>query len=106
MRFLDFFRTPDLNQGLTMYETTPGTVLLDVRTREEYQTGHIPGSKNIPLQALDKVTSILEDKTAPIFVHCLSGARSAQAVGKLKKMGYIHVTNIGGIAEYNGKVER
>jgi len=48
----------------------------------------------------------VDNKDAPLFVHCLSGARSRQAATVLKQMGYTNVTNIGGIADYHGKVER
>lgn len=49
MGFFDFFKQPDVNQGVNDYRKAPGTVLLDVRTPEEYVDGHTPGSKNIPL---------------------------------------------------------
>ena len=81
-------------------------VLLDVRTPDEYRQGHIPGSKNIPLQSIDKVADMIDNKATPIFVHCLSGARSRQAAAVLQQMGYSNVKNIGGISAYTGKVER
>lgn len=106
MGFLDFLRGPDINQGVSEYQSTDGAVLLDVRTAEEYKGGHIPGSKNIPLDALDRVTEVVKEKNTPIFVHCLSGARSARAAAAMKQMGYTNVRNIGGINGYHGKVER
>ena len=105
MGFFDFLKSPDMNQGVKEYQATPGAVLLDVRTPEEYREGHIPGSKNVPLQSLDKVTGFVNNQDIPIFVYCLSGARSAQAVSALRRMGYTNVKNIGGIAAYTGKVE-
>ena len=48
----------------------------------------------------------LIDKAAPLFVYCLSGARSRMAVAQLQQMGYAKVTNLGGINSYRGKVER
>ena len=106
MGFFDFFKQPDINQGVKEYEATPGAVLLDVRTLEEYRGGHIPGSKNVPLQAIDKVTSVAENKDTVLYVYCQSGARSRQATSILQGMGYTNVNNIGGIAAYSGKVER
>ena len=106
MRFFDFLKDPDINQGVKEYSTTDGAVLLDVRTPDEYRQGHIPGSKNVPLQSIDKVGDIIENKGTPIFVHCLSGARSRQATAVLQQMGYSNVKNIGGISAYTGKVER
>ena len=106
MGFFDFFKQPDVNQGVKEYQKTSGAVLLDVRTPEEYRSGHIPGSRNIPLQAIDKVASVAENKDTALYVYCQSGARSRQAAGMLKQMGYTNVNNIGGIAAYAGKVER
>ena len=106
MSIFDFFKQPDINKGLKEYAEKENAVLLDVRTPQEYREGHIPGSKNIPLQTLDKVRSIVEDMDTALFVYCRSGARSRQATAMLQHMGYTNVRNIGGIAAYHGKVER
>ena len=105
MGFFDFFKTPDINQGVKECRATPGAVLLDVRTPQEYQGGHIPGSKNLPLQELNQASSVIPEKITPVFVYCYSGSRSSQAVGKLKKMGYHHIKNIGGISSWSGEME-
>ena len=105
MGFFDFFKQTDINQGIKEYTATPGAALLDVRTSEEYRGGHIPGSRNVPLQAIDRVTSVAENKDTTLFVYCHSGARSRQATSMLQNMGYTNVNNIGGIAAYTGKVE-
>ena len=106
MGFFDFLKGTDINQGVREFSATAGAVLLDVRTSGEYAEGHIPGSKNLPLQSIDKVERMIENKATPIFVHCLSGARSRQAAAVLQQMGYTNVKNIGGIASYTGKVEK
>ena len=106
MSIFDFFKQPDINKGLKEYAEAENAVLLDVRTPQEYGEGHIPGSKNVPLQTLDKVRSVVENKDAELFVYCYSGARSKQAAVVLGQMGYTNVQNIGGIAAYHGKVER
>ena len=106
MGFFDFFKQPDINQGIKDYQATPGAILLDVRTTQEYEDGHIPGSKNIPLQVIDKVASVAENKDTVLYVYCQSGARSRQATSMLQGMGYTNVNNIGGIAAYSGKVAR
>ena len=105
MGFFDFLKGPDISQGVQAYQATPGAVLLDVRTPEEYREGHILGSKNVPLQSLDKVTGLVNHQDTPMFAYCYSGARSAQAVSALQRIGYTNVKNIGGIAAYAGKVE-
>lgn len=105
MGFFDFFKLPDINQGIAEYRAVSGAVLLDVRTPEEYHTGHIPGSKNIPLQTIGRAASVIRQKNTPLYVYCQSGARSRQAVKQLQQDGYTSVTNIGGMAAYSGKVE-
>lgn len=57
MGFFDFFKTPDINQELIAFHNTKDGVLLDVRTPQEYKEGHIPGSKNVPLQSLSQAAS-------------------------------------------------
>ena len=106
MSIFDFFKQSDINKGLKEYAEKENAVLLDVRTPQEYREGHIPGSKNVPLQTLDKVRSVVENKDAELFVYCYSGARSRQATVMLQHMGYTKVQNLGGIAAYHGKVER
>ena len=106
MSFFDFFKQNDINQGVKDYHNLPGAVLLDVRTPQEYREGHIPGSKNLPLQTIDKVDSIVENKDTVLYVYCHSGARSRQATSFLQYLGYTNVHNIGGITAYSGKVER
>jgi len=106
MRFFDFFKQTDINQGVEQYRADPGAVLLDVRTPQEYAEGHIPGSRNVPLQTLETAPNLPEGKDTPLYVYCYSGARSRQAVSVLRQLGFSRVTNIGGIANYSGKVER
>lgn len=105
MGFFDFLKQPDINQGIKEYKAASGALLLDVRTSSEYREGHIPGSKNVPLQQLDKISSIVKNKEVPLFVYCYSGSRSRQAVNELKRKGYPNVNNIGGIASYSGRME-
>ena len=106
MGFFDFLKQPDINKGVMEYRNTDEAVLLDVRTPQEYREGHIPGSKNVPLQQLDKISSVADNKNVPLFVYCYSGGRSRQAASMLQHMGYTNVQNIGGITAYQGKVER
>jgi len=105
MSIFDFFKQPDIHKGLKEYAQTENAVLLDVRTSQEYREGHIPESINVPLQTIDNVTSITENKDTALFIYCYSGARSRQATAMLRHMGYTNVQNIGGIAAYQGKVE-
>ena len=88
MGFFDFLKQANINQGIEEYKKTAGAVLLDVRTPQEYQEGHIPESKNVPLQQLNNVVSVVKNTEIPLFVYCYSGARSRQATGMLQRMGY------------------
>ena len=73
-----------------------------MRTPGEYAGGHIPGAVNVPLQQIGAIASEVPDKSTPLFVYCMSGARSQQAVGALKQMGYTDARNIGGIGSWRG----
>lgn len=106
MGLLNNMLGPDLKQGLAEFEKTPGAVLLDVRTPEEYAAGHIAGSRNLPLQVITGVEDEIPDKTTPVFVYCQSGGRSRRAAAFLEKIGYDKVENIGGLAGYTGPLER
>ena len=105
MGIFDFFKRVDINTGVQEFQQTKDAVLLDVRTSGEYREGHIPGSKNVPLQQLDKLEELTENKDTILYVYCHSGARSRQATSFLQYMGYTNVHNIGGITAYSGKVE-
>lgn len=105
MGLFDCFKIPDINQGVKEYRQASDSILLDVRTPEEYLEGHIPNSLNIPLHTLQEIDQIVSRKDIPIFAYCHSGSRSLQAVHALRQMGYKNVKNIGGIATYTGKVE-
>ena len=95
------FRRPDLEEGLERWRAVPGAVLLDVRTPEEFRTGHVPGAVNLPLDRLAE-GNLPQDR--PVFAYCLSGARSAQACAWLKRRGY-EAVNLGGIGGYRGVLE-
>ena len=106
MKFFNIFKKPDFNQSIKDYQKDPNAVLLDVRSVREYQSGHVPGSHNIPLKSIEDVTAVVENKDASLYVYCQSGARSRQAVDALRNMGYSNVKNIGGMAAYNGEIEK
>ena len=106
MGLFNFFRTPDINEGVKEFNNTNKAVLIDVRTVGEYASGHIPKSRNVPLDNIGRIAAVVPDKHTPVFVYCLSGGRSNKATSFIKQMGYTNVTNIGGISAYKGKVER
>ena len=84
----------------------PEAVVLDVRTEDEFESGHIPNALNIDLRMgtgfIDKVNAL--DKNKSYYVYCRSGARSAQAVQVMRDLGFSETYNlIGGILEWEGE---
>jgi len=76
-------------------------IVLDVRTPEEYEKGHLPNDILIPLTELEtEAAKKLPDKDVPIFIYCARGNRSRAAAKKLIFLGYTEVFNIGGINEW------
>lgn len=72
-----------------------GAIILDVRTKGEFEQGHIRGSVNIPINSLSNNTNKLKDKSKPVIACCASGSRSALAKSILKQKGYSQVFNGG-----------
>ena len=80
-------------------------VIVDVRTKSEYEQGHIPGAVLIPNESItDRKPELLPDMNQVILVYCRSGNRSKQAAQKLANMGYKKVCEFGGINTWNGKI--
>ncbi|WP_308780446.1 rhodanese-like domain-containing protein [uncultured Clostridium sp.] len=76
-------------------------IILDVRTNEEYISGHIENSILIPVNEIEKeVENILKDKEQKVLIYCRSGNRSSQAAKLLVKMGYTNVYDFGGIKDW------
>jgi rhodanese-related sulfurtransferase len=76
-------------------------VIVDVRTPEEFEGGHISGAINVPNEGiLDEMPEALPDPNAEILVYCRSGRRSSDAAHKLLAMGYTAVYDFGGIIDW------
>jgi phage shock protein E len=81
-----------------------GAQIVDVRTKAEYQQGHIKGSINIPLNNLSNhYASLKKDK--PVITCCASGVRSAQGKNILKSNGFTQVYNGGGWMSLQNKIK-
>lgn len=80
-----------------------GAQIIDVRSRDEYSSGHLKGSINIPLNELASSVNKIK-KNVPLITCCASGMRSASAKSTLKSMGYNDVHNGGGWVNLNGKI--
>lgn len=98
---------PGIDELTAQARETPGSIVIDVRSPDEYRDGHIEGAVSIPLVSIPATASKrLPDKNAPIYAYCLSGARSAQAVRELEHQGYTKVVNMGGIGRWSGPLVR
>lgn len=76
--------------------------IVDVRRRDEFESGHIPGAICIPGEEIDlDEPEQLSDKKEDILVYCQSGRRSQNAALKLVRMGYENVRDFGGIEEWS-----
>ena len=88
-----------------MMEQDGTQIIVDVRTQEEYDSGHIPGAICIPNESIGtEHPEELPDLDQVILVYCRSGNRSKQAAQKLFDMGYINVYEFGGINDWTGEV--
>lgn len=73
-----------------------GAIIIDVRSKQEFASGHIPGSINIPVEAVAVgINKYASDKTKPIITCCASGMRSGVAKGILMTQGYTEIYNAG-----------
>ena len=81
-----------------------GASIIDVRSKSEYQQGHIRGSVNIPLQNLQNNLSKI-NKSKPVITCCASGSRSASAKNILKSNGFTEVHNGGGWYSLQNKIK-
>lgn len=72
-------------------------VVVDVCEPAEFAAGHVAGAKNIPLGQLEgKLASTVKNKTLPLILVCLTGARSSRAVAIAKKLGFDNVQSLSG----------
>ena len=100
------YQKKEMHAGLEEMKSVPNALLVDVRNPSEYDGGHIPGAYNFALsRILQDAEAEFPDKSQPLYVYCQSGARSARAGKLLDLLGYESVTDLGGIASYNGPRE-
>lgn len=84
-----------------MIDSSTNLIILDVRTQEEYEEGHIEGAILIPdYEIKTKADEVLTDKNATILVYCRSGRRSALAAKTMSDLGYTSIYDFGGILDW------
>ena len=87
-------------------DSEEGYIILDVRTQEEYDGGHIPGAIVISHEEIaEKAEEALTDKDQLILVYCRSGRRSKLAAEALVELGYTNIKEFGGIIDWPYEVE-
>ncbi len=91
-----------MNEGLAECRNTPGGVLVDVREKEDFEKGHIPGAVHGDLKTIQFLPYAPD---TPIFLYCYRGNRSAAAASMLREAGFEKVKDIGGIDSYGGELE-
>lgn len=91
-----------VSANVTIALQNKGALILDVRTPEEFATGHIIDAKNIQIDKLsEQADSLKKWREKPVVVCCESGARSAQAAKMLKSLGFSQAMNLqGGLASW------
>ena len=84
---------------------TEKPIVVDVRSLEEYNEGHIPNAISVPLETIEnEAETKLKNKDDLILVYCRSGRRSREAALKLIEKGYTNVIDFGGIQDWNAEI--
>lgn len=97
----------NMAEAREIFEKEGDYIILDVRTWEEYNDGHIPGAICIPNETIgtEEITQ-LPNKEQVIYIYCRSGNRSKQAAAKLVELGYTNIVEFGGMIDWSGPIER
>ena len=95
------YRKITAEEAKRMLDDDSAVVVVDVRTQEEYDAGHIEGAVLVPNESIgDTPPEQLSDLDAVLLVYCRTGVRSKQASEKLLALGYSQVYDFGGIADW------
>lgn len=96
-----------MDEITTIMQENTNYIILDARTIEEYNEGHIPNAICIPNETIDEtVTTKLPNKDQLILIYCRSGNRSKQAALKLQQLGYTNLVEFGGIIDWDGPIDQ
>ena len=92
-------------EAKALMDSESGYIIIDARTQEEYDQGHIPGAILIPeYEIAVRAENELPDKDQLILVYCRSGRRSKIAAEELVKLGYTNVKEFGGIIDWENEI--
>ena len=99
------YRRVSMQEAVDMMADEAGYIILDVRTAQEFASGHIPGAMLLPNEDIGtEEIAQLPDKSQLILVYCRSGNRSKQAADKLVRLGYTNIVEFGGINSWPGEI--
>ncbi len=99
------YRQVTTAEAVNIMQTEENYVILDVRTAQEFASGHIPGAALLPNETIGtEDIPLLPDKDQLILVYCRSGNRSKQAAEKLAQLGYTNIVEFGGINSWTGEI--
>jgi rhodanese-related sulfurtransferase len=88
-------------EAKAMMDRGEADIILDVRTTDEFETGHIEGAVLLPdYEIAERAETVLPNKDAVILVYCRSGRRSKEASAILAELGYTNVKEFGGIIDW------
>ncbi|MCG8479379.1 MAG: rhodanese-like domain-containing protein [Spirochaetales bacterium] len=90
--------------GTIIREIRDDFVLIDVRTIEEYEEGHIPTAQNIDHREIARAM-VEGDRSKPVILYCRTGRRSGIAARDLERLGYQTIIDFGGINRWRGEIE-
>ena len=103
MSFFEPISGADFDEKLEKARRTQGAMIIDVRSAAERAAGYIPGAVHIPL---DQIPVLDADKNTPMFLYSRSGQQSLSGCRELGRLGFTDVTNLGGILDYKGPLEK
>ena len=90
----------ELSPGQPAAPDRNNAVLLDVRSQEEYASGHLQGARNIPHDRIgEEISTVVPDRSAPVILYCRSGRRADTALKTMRSLGYENVLNYGGLED-------
>lgn len=98
---------PGLVDGATAKSlVAAGAKVVDVRTPQEYASGHVPGAINIPFEEIGKRAAEIGPTSTPVVLYCRSGRRSAIASDALQKAGYSKLYDFKTVTAWPGELAR
>ena len=95
-----------VEEAMDIMKTQTDYLIVDVRTKEEYEKRHIPNAVLVPIADIkDGKLDALPDKNQMLLIYCWTGRRAQDSAELLTKRGYTNVYEFGGLVNWTGEVE-